>query len=456
MLLTSHALNRQQPQSACHTGLQEGAAATLRASRHQQQARSSGRAVCRTAGQSAAEPQTASREDLLSNVDEAEQAHSNGVGALRHDHHYSNGALPTEPRDVGHGVRVRMQDLHKEFTTRQGTSVVVSGITTEFPPGQTVALLGPSGSGKTTLLRMIAGLEATTSGRILFDDVDATAMTVQERRVGFVFQSYALFKHMTLAENISFGPRMRGFDIDIDARVNELLELVELPGRGNAYPQQLSGGQRQRIALARALAVNPRLLLLDEPFGALDPQVRRSLRKGVKDIIARVGVTSIVVTHDQEEAFDIADRVVIFNRGKVVQEGTPEEVQNHPNSPFALYFTDVDVNRLPSTCQFMKRMGLQRQGKPFVLFRPRNVRMCDCAPQDAGARGFVPATIRDLVDLGPQQRVFLRFDDREEIEMLLVGWAAERPSQLELQQRVYVRVDPSDCMPYFPDEIASQ
>ena len=189
-----------------------------------------------------------------------------------------------------------------------------------------MALLGPSGSGKTTLLRIIAGLEIPTAGRVLFGDEDAHALPVRERRVGFVFQHYALFRHMTVADNIAFGlnvrpRRERPPAGEIDAPVDELLDLVQLDGLGKRYPAQLSGGQRQRVALARALAVEPRVLLLDEPFGALDAKVRKELRRWLRDIHDRTGLTTVFVTHDQEEALELADRVAVINRGKIEQVG---------------------------------------------------------------------------------------------------------------------------------------
>ena len=226
---------------------------------------------------------------------------------------------------------------------RYGTTPAVSGVDLTIADGEFVALLGPSGSGKTTLLRAMAGLEVPEAGSLAFDGADALALPPNRRGVGFVFQHYALFKHMTVAENIAFGlqvrPRaQRPGKAVIAAKVDELLELVQLPGLAKRYPQQLSGGQRQRVALARALAIEPRLLLLDEPFGALDTQVRTELRLWLKGLHRRLGVTSVFVTHDQEEAMELADRIVVMRAGRIEQVGTPAEVYAAPASPFVYGF----------------------------------------------------------------------------------------------------------------------
>ena len=208
-----------------------------------------------------------------------------------------------------------------------------------------VALLGPSGSGKTTLLRILAGLEAAETGKVWFGERDVTGDKPASRGIGFVFQHYALFGHMTVARNIAFGLEVmrrnsRPSTTDIRKRVDQLLDLVQLPGLGNRYPGQLSGGQRQRVALARALARNPRILLLDEPFGALDAKVRRELRGALRDIHDELGLTSIFVTHDQEEAFALADRVALLNEGRIEQFGSPAEIQKQPASAFVAKFLD--------------------------------------------------------------------------------------------------------------------
>ncbi len=214
--------------------------------------------------------------------------------------------------------------------------------------GELLALLGPSGSGKTTLLRAIAGLEPIDHGRILFDATDAATLSVQQRRVGFVFQHYALFRHMSVLDNITFGLRVRPRSkrpnaAQIRARGRELLELVQLPGLEDRYPNQLSGGQRQRVALARALAIEPRVLLLDEPFGALDAKVRKELRDGLRELQRRTGYTTVFVTHDQEEALELADRVVVMNAGRIEQVDTPDGIRTRPATPFVTSFVERDA-----------------------------------------------------------------------------------------------------------------
>jgi sulfate transport system ATP-binding protein len=206
-----------------------------------------------------------------------------------------------------------------------------------------VAFLGPSGSGKTTLLRILGGLEEPSSGRVLFDGQDTTGMRVQDRRAGFVFQSYALFRHMTVFENVAYGLRARPRATrppraEIARRVQKLLELIQLPDIGGRYPSQLSGGQRQRVALARALAIEPRMLLLDEPFGALDAKVRKELRQGLRDIHDATGLTTLFVTHDQEEAMEIADLVVVMSMGRIEQVGKPAEIRARPRTQFVRDF----------------------------------------------------------------------------------------------------------------------
>ncbi len=244
-------------------------------------------------------------------------------------------------------MKISLDTVVKTFDTFRA----VHGVSLEIESGELVALLGPSGSGKTTILRMVAGLEYADSGKIYFGTEDATDIPVRDRGVGFVFQHYALFPHMTVAENIAFGMKVskvkRGRR-EIAARVAELLRLVRLDGLGERFPAQISGGQRQRVALARALAVDPKVLLLDEPFGALDANVRRDLRRWLREIHDELGITTLFVTHDQEEALDLADRVVILKDGDIVQQGTPEEVCREPNSPFVMSFLG-DTNRLPAT-----------------------------------------------------------------------------------------------------------
>ncbi len=236
-------------------------------------------------------------------------------------------------------MTITIETIVKTF----GTSSALNGVSLAIPEGAFVALLGPSGSGKTTLLRIIAGLETADSGHVRFGGEDVTELPVQHRHIGFVFQHYALFRHMTVAQNIAFGLTVmkrsqRPSKAVIAARVAELLELVQLPEMGGRFPSQLSGGQRQRVALARALAREPKILLLDEPFGALDTKVRRELRGALREIHDRVGLTSIFVTHDREEAFALADKVAILSAGRVEQYAPPSEIERAPASDFVREF----------------------------------------------------------------------------------------------------------------------
>ncbi|MDB5688919.1 MAG: transporter, sulfate transport ATP-binding protein [Sphingomonas bacterium] len=263
----------------------------------------------------------------------------------------------------------------------------LNDVSLEARSGEFLALLGPSGSGKTTLLRIIAGLEFADSGHVAFDGEDVTDRAVTDRGVGFVFQQYALFRHMTIADNIAFGPsvrkrRDRPAKAEIARRVEELLDLVQLSGLGKRYPAQLSGGQRQRVALARALAVEPRILLLDEPFGALDAKVRKDLRRWLRELHDRMGLTSIFVTHDQEEALELADRVVVMDHGKIEQVAEPETIYNDPATSFVFDFVG-ESNRLPvKVSGGVVRYGnvpveagidAPRDGAATLFFRPHDV-----------------------------------------------------------------------------------
>lgn len=260
--------------------------------------------------------------------------------------------LTTLPRSAG--VKKRQMPLQIANVRKQfGVTPVLKDISLFAEDGEFLALLGPSGSGKTTLLRVIAGLETPEAGSIQFQGEDLLTQPVRERRIGFVFQHYALFKHMTAAQNVAFGinakPRkLRPSARKIRERVSELLNLVQLNGLESRYPNQLSGGQRQRVALARALAIEPRILLLDEPFGALDAKVRRELRRWLRDLHERTGLTTIFVTHDQEEALDLADRIALLRDGALEQVGTPEELYHDPDSAFVFEFLGDSI-RLPCT-----------------------------------------------------------------------------------------------------------
>jgi sulfate transport system ATP-binding protein len=250
-------------------------------------------------------------------------------------------------------VQISIRKVIKHFESTQA----LNGVSLEIPDGELVALLGPSGCGKTTLLRIIAGLEQPDEGEILFGDNDSAGMAVRDRGVGFVFQHYALFKHMTVRENIGFSLKVQKRPKEeIQRRVDELLGLIQLRGIGNRYPSQLSGGQKQRVALARALAARPSVMLLDEPFGALDAQVRQDLRRWLRNLHDELKVTSVFVTHDQDEAFEVADRVVIMNKGRVEQIGSPEEIFHHPANGFVMHFLG-NVNIFHSRLEHGQPLG---------------------------------------------------------------------------------------------------
>jgi sulfate transport system ATP-binding protein len=293
-------------------------------------------------------------------------------------------------------MTIAIRNIAKRF----GSTVACDDITLDVPAGELVALLGPSGCGKTTLLRIVAGLEAPDSGSVLFHGEDATSTDLRERGVGFVFQHYALFGHMTIFENVAFGLRVRPrrtrpAEAEIRRKVMRLLELVQLEGLAERFPHQLSGGQRQRIALARALAVEPRVLLLDEPFGALDAKVRKELRRWLRRLHDEVHVTSVFVTHDQEEAMEVADRVVVMNRGRIEQEGSPEQVYDHPASPFVLQFLG-EVNL------FHGRIGAAAggaAGEPIYV-RPHEFDVLADAGDDTW-----PVTMSRILTVGANTRV---------------------------------------------------
>jgi sulfate transport system ATP-binding protein len=292
-------------------------------------------------------------------------------------------------------MELRVEHLRKEFRD----SVALDDISLHVRSGELVALLGPSGSGKTTLLRMIAGLEQPSAGDVFFGEENASDKTVQERNVGFVFQNYALFKHMRVVDNISFGLKVRPAAKrppakEIRRRALELLELVQLGGLENRYPAQLSGGQRQRVAFARALAIEPKVLLLDEPFGALDAKVRKDLRIWLREIHDRTGHTTLFVTHDQEEALELADRVVVMSSGKIEQIGVPDEVYDKPASPFVFGFigesSEVEVAVKGGKLHLCDTpLGLDAQGaadgKGRLFFRPDALQIVtDGSPALAG------------------------------------------------------------------------
>ena len=281
-------------------------------------------------------------------------------------------------------MSISLRNISKTF----GNFAALHDVSLDARDGEFLALLGPSGSGKTTLLRIIAGLEFPDSGRVLFEDEDVTDLKAAARRVGFVFQHYALFRHMSVSDNVAFGlavrkRRDRPPSHEIKRRVGELLELVQLGGLGDRYPAQLSGGQRQRIALARALAVEPRLLLLDEPFGALDAKVRKDLRRWLRTLHDSMGVTSVFVTHDQEEALELADRVVVMDYGRIEQVAAPRTIYDRPENAFVYDFVG-DSNKLPV---------VMVQGVPSFHDRPLALRL-PAAPDGPADLWFRPHEVR--------------------------------------------------------------
>jgi sulfate transport system ATP-binding protein len=320
-------------------------------------------------------------------------------------------------------MSIEIRQLNKRF----GATVVCDKINLDVPSGELVALLGPSGSGKTSLLRIIAGLEMPDGGSVHFHGEDATHADVRQRNVGFVFQHYALFGHMTIFENVAFGLRVRPkatrpTDAEIRKKVMDLLKLVQLDPLADRYPHQLSGGQRQRIALARALAVEPKVLLLDEPFGALDAKVRKELRRWLRRLHDEVHVTSVFVTHDQEEALEVADRVVVMNHGRIEQVGTPDEVYDRPATPFVLQFLG-DVNLVPLD-----------GGQGYV--RPHELSVLDGgAPANGNA---ITATLAQTLTVGANTRLEFRRDDGGYIDVEM-----PREDFLGLRERLSLRVGAS-------------
>ena len=308
-------------------------------------------------------------------------------------------------------MSIEVRNLNRRF----GATVACDNLNLVIPPGELVALLGPSGCGKTTLLRIIAGLEAPDSGSVLFYGKDATNTDVRERKVGFVFQHYALFGHLSIFENVAFGLRVRPKairpgDAEIKAKVMQLLKLVQLDWLADRYPHQLSGGQRQRIALARALAVEPEVLLLDEPFGALDAKVRKELRRWLRRLHDEVHVTSVFVTHDQDEAMEVADRVVVMNQGRIEQQGRPDEVYDHPATPFVLQFMG-DVNL------FHDRPGHAPGGAAGEIsyVRPHELEILGEAGDDTWA-----VTLSQTLTVGPNTRIeFKRVSDDSDVDVEL-------------------------------------
>lgn len=343
-------------------------------------------------------------------------------------------------------MSIEIENVRKSF----GDFVAVDNVSLSLPKGELTALLGPSGSGKTTLLRIIAGLEQPDSGRIRFNGEDTTDVHVSHRGVGFVFQHYALFRHMTVFDNVAYGltvrpRRFRPGRAEIKRRVMNLLELVQLDWTAHRLPSQLSGGQRQRIALARALAVEPKVLLLDEPFGALDARVRTELRRWLRRLHDEIHVTSVFVTHDQEEALEVSDRVVVMNHGKVEQLGTPEQVYDHPANPFVYKFLG-NVNLFPAkiknglaqigdlTLPASGQEGRQ-SGSGFAFVRPHEIEVLAAA----NASCALPATIELVSVVGPLVRLELRVHEAKDLVHVELPKTRFRELGLAQGERAWIR-----------------
>jgi sulfate transport system ATP-binding protein len=347
----------------------------------------------------------------------------------------------------------------RHITKRFGRFTALKDVSLGVPTGELVALLGPSGSGKTTLLRIIAGLEQPDEGAVLFDQADTTGRPVQDRRVGFVFQHYALFRHMTVFENVAFGLRVRPRRWrpdrkEIEERARKLLSLVQLESMCERYPSQLSGGQRQRVALARALAVEPKVLLLDEPFGALDAKVRAELRGWLRRLHDEIKMTSVFVTHDQEEALEVADRVAVLNAGAIEQVGTPEEVYHHPATPFIYDFlgrVNVFHGRVVDGRTYLSEKGTgapagaSPEGQPATVFvRPHHL---DIAHHSNGEGGF-RARVQHINPAGALVRVELITEWGQPVQVELTQ---ERHKELGLSRDATVYVTPKELKVFADD-----
>jgi sulfate/thiosulfate transport system ATP-binding protein len=349
-------------------------------------------------------------------------------------------------------VSISVQSVTKRF----GSFAALNGVSLEVPSGSLIALLGPSGCGKTTLLRVIAGLETPDSGTVSYNGEQVTARSVRERNVGFVFQHYALFRHMTVFENVAFGLRVRRQpDAQVRKRVLELLHLVRLEGLEDRYPSQLSGGQRQRVALARALAAKPQVLLLDEPFGALDARVRQELRQWLRRLHDEIRLTSIFVTHDQEEAFEVADRVVILRAGQIEQEGSPRELFDQPANHFVMDFlgnVNVFHGRVHRGRAHIGNLDLEfpdyphDEARPATLYvRPHELDVHKTLDDESGLR----ATVVHLNPAGSVTRVHMMaleygFSIQADI-------SHDRSQELELKAGDVVQVAPRKVRVFVPE-----
>ncbi|HVY04478.1 MAG TPA: sulfate ABC transporter ATP-binding protein [Burkholderiales bacterium] len=353
-------------------------------------------------------------------------------------------------------MTIEVRSLSRQF----GTFHALRDVSLQVRTGELLALLGPSGSGKTTLLRVIAGLEVPDTGQVLFQGEDSTDQHARDRRVGFVFQHYALFRHMTIFENVAFGLRVRPKNLrpqeaDIRERVLKLLKLVQLDWLADRYPHQLSGGQRQRIALARALAVEPKVLLLDEPFGALDAKVRKELRSWLRRLHDDMHITSVFVTHDQEEALEVADRVVVMNEGRIEQIGTPDEVYDHPAGPFVYEFLG-NVNLFHGRLHQGRALlgGIEVDApdhaeavqQPAVGYvRPHDIEIV----RESGGDAALPARIVHLLAVGAVVRIELVRENGEPGQPIQAEISRERFRELNLVSgdRVFVRPRRLDLYP---------
>ena len=344
-------------------------------------------------------------------------------------------------------MSIAVKDIHKSF----GAFKALDGVSLDFSGGKLIALLGPSGCGKTTLLRIIAGLEQPDYGSVVLGGTDATALHVRQRQVGFVFQHYALFRHMSVFENVAFGLRVRPrrqrpSEAEIKARVMKLLGLVQLDWLAGRFPNQLSGGQRQRVALARALAVEPRVLLLDEPFGALDAKVRKELRRWLRRLHDELDVTSIFVTHDQEEALEVADKIVLMNKGRVEQIGKPREIYEQPATAFAFGFIG-SVNEFNGRIEGAHLrigddllphggIGLKEGGEIIAFARPQDLRI-----EAGGSTGRgVKAVVNRVLDTGPAARVELMRTGAAKPEYYEVEVPHDEVAALQLANGAPVRI----------------
>lgn len=354
-------------------------------------------------------------------------------------------------------MSIEIINISKQF----GSFTAIKDINLTIPTGELVALLGPSGSGKTTLLRIIAGLEVADQGTILFDGLDTNKRNARERQVGFVFQHYALFRHMNVFENIAFGLKVRPGKLrpsrkEIDEKVRQLLSLVKLEGLGTRYPTQLSGGQRQRVALARALAVEPEVLLLDEPFGALDAKVRKELRRWLRHLHDELNVSSVFVTHDQEEALDVADRVVILNEGQIEQLGTPEEVYEHPSNPFVYDFLG-NVNLFHGRIHKGRvKIGSIELDAPehantidsqaISYVRPYDIEI----EREPKGNEFIPARLMFIRAVGPIAYLELKREGADEFMEVELSKERYRELHLKIGEVVYIKLN--DLKTFIPED----